>query len=71
MTLWRGVLATGSYLLLKNINIAANHNHPITNCRFDVYSYTTRVAVVNKNGNGDWETCHWEDYQHVAGQYAP
>lgn len=55
------------YPVAKNFNIAANHNHPVLGSRFDVYSYTTRVAVVNKNGNGngDWETfVHMDTFHH-------
>lgn len=53
------------YPVAKNFNIAANHNHPVLGSRFDVYSYTTRVAVVNKNGNGDWETfVHRDAFHH-------
>lgn len=49
----------------KNFNIVANHNHPFTNCRFDVYSYTTRVAMVNKNENGDWDAfVHRDAFHH-------
>ena len=53
------------YPVAKNFNIAANHNHLVIGSRFDVYSYTTRVAVVNKNGNGDWETfVHRDAFDH-------
>ena len=49
----------------KNFNITVNHNHPFINCHFDVYSYTTRVAVVYKNENGDWETfVHRDAFHH-------
>lgn len=51
-----GRVGDGFLPVAKNFNIAENHNHPFANCRFDVYSYTTRVAMVNKNENGDWET---------------
>ena len=43
-----GRVGGGFPLVARNFNIAANHNHPFTNCRFDVYSYTTRVAMVNR-----------------------
>lgn len=46
----------GLYPVSNNFTIVENRNHPFANCRFDVYSYTTRVAMVNKNENGDWET---------------
>lgn len=47
----------------KNFNIAANHNHPVLG--FDVYSYTTRVAMVNKNEKGEWETfVHRDAFHH-------
>lgn len=46
----------GLYPVSNNFTIVANHSHTCPNSRFDVYSYTTRVAVVNKNENGDWET---------------
>lgn len=39
----------GLYPVSNNFTIVANHNHPVPNSRFDVYSYTTRVAMVNKN----------------------
>ena len=42
------------YPVAKNFNIAANHNHPVIGSRFDVYSYTTRVAMVNRDENGNW-----------------
>ena len=49
----------------NNFNIVTNHNHPVPNSRFDVYSYTTRVAVVNKNENGNWETfIHRDAFYH-------
>lgn len=46
---------SGFYPVARNFNIAENHNHPICNSRFDVYSYTTCVAMVNKNENDEWE----------------
>lgn len=57
-----GRVGNGFLPVAKNFNIAANHNHPVLG--FDVYSYTTRVAVVNKNGNGDWETLVHRDAFH-------
>ena len=55
----------GLYPVSNNFTIAANHNHPIPNSRFDVYSYTTRVAVVNKDENGNWETfVHRDAFHH-------
>nr|DAX76485.1 MAG TPA: hypothetical protein [Caudoviricetes sp.] len=48
-----GLIGDGFLPVAKNFNIAANHNYPIRNSQFDVYSYTTRVAVVNKDENGD------------------
>lgn len=58
-----GRVGDGFLPVAKNFNIAANH--PFTNCRFDVYSYTTRVAMVNKNENGDWETfVHRDAFHH-------
>lgn len=60
-----GRVSDGFLPVAKNFNIAANHNHPFTNCRFDVYSYTTRVAMVNKNENGGWETfVHRDAFHH-------
>lgn len=53
-----GRVGDGFLPVAKNFNIAANHNHPIRNSRFDVYSYVTRVAVVNKNENGDWDALY-------------
>lgn len=56
---------SGFYPVARNFNIAENGNHPICNSRFDVYSYTTRVAMVNKNENGDWETfVHRDAFHH-------
>ena len=56
---------SGFYPVARNFNIAANHNHPICNSRFDVYSYTTLVARVNKNENGDWDTfVHRDAFHH-------
>ena len=53
------------YPVAKNFNIAANHNIEVLGSRFDVFSYTTRVAVVNKNENGDWETfVHRDAFYH-------
>lgn len=60
-----GRVGNGFLPVAKNFNIVANHNHPVLGSRFDVYSYTTRVAVVNKNGNGDWETfVHRDAFHH-------
>lgn len=56
---------SGFYPVARNFNIAENGNHPICNSRFDVYSYTTRVAIVNKNENGDWDTfVHRDAFHH-------
>ena len=53
------------YPVAKNFNIVANHNHLVIGSRFDVYSYTTRVAIVNKNENGDWDTfVHHDAFHH-------
>lgn len=49
-------LIDGLYTVSNNFTIVANHNYPCPNSRFDVYSYTTLVAFVNKNENGDWDT---------------
>lgn len=59
-----GRVGDGFLPVAKNFNIAANHNHPVRNSRFDVYSYVTRVAVVNKNENGDWDTLVHRDAFH-------
>lgn len=60
-----GRVGDGFLPVAKNFNIAANHSHPIRNCRFDVYSYTTCVARVNKNENDDWETfVHRDAFHH-------
>lgn len=49
----------------KNFNIVKSHSHPICNSMFDVYSYSTRVAMVKKNENGDWETfVHRDAFHH-------
>ena len=56
---------SGFYPVARNFNIAENGNHPICNSRFDVYSYTTCVAMVNKNENGDWDTfVHRDAFHH-------
>lgn len=61
----RGRVGDGFLPVAKNFNIAMNHNHPIPNSRFDVYFYKTRVAVVNKNENGDWDTfVHRDAFHH-------
>ena len=55
----------GLYPVSNNFTIVANHNHPVPNSRFDVYSYTTRVAVVNKSENGDWDAfVHRDAFHH-------
>ena len=55
----------GLYPVSNNFTIAANHNHPCPNSRFDVYSYTTRVALMNKDENGNWETfVHRDAFHH-------
>ena len=46
---------SGFYPVARNFNIAENGNHPICNSRFDVYSYTTRVAMV---GRVDWDALY-------------
>ena len=46
----------GLYPVSNNFTIVTNHNHPVPNSRFDVYSYTTLVAVVNRDENGNWDT---------------
>lgn len=57
----------GLYPVSKNFTIAANHNHPIRNSRFDVYSYTTCVAMVNKNENNEWDTfVHRDAFHHTT-----
>jgi len=56
---------SGFYPVARNFNIAANHNHPGCNSRFDVYSYTTRVAMVNRDENGNWDTfVHRDAFHH-------
>ena len=60
-----GRVGDGFLPVAKNFNIAANHNHPVCNSVFDVYSYTTRVAMVNKNENGGWDTfVHRDAFHH-------
>jgi hypothetical protein len=60
-----GRVGDGFLPVARNFNIAANHNHPIRNHRFDVYSYTTRVAMVNKIENNDWDTfVHRDAFHH-------
>lgn len=56
---------SGFYPVARNFNIAENHNHPICGSMFDVYSYTTRVAMVKKNENNEWETfVHRDAFHH-------
>lgn len=63
--LMAGRVGDGFLPVAKNFNIAANHNHPFTNCRFNVYSYTTLVAVVNRDENGNWDTfVHRDAFHH-------
>lgn len=53
------------YPVSNNFTIVANHSHPCPNSRFDVYSYTTRVAMVNKDEKGNWETfVHRDAFHH-------
>lgn len=60
-----GRVGDGFLPVAKNFNIAANHNHPVPNSRFDVYSYTTLVAVVNRDENGNWDTfVHHDAFHH-------
>lgn len=60
-----GRVGDGFLPVARNFNIAENHNHPIKNCRFDVYSYTTLVARVNKNEKDEWETfVHRDAFHH-------
>lgn len=55
----------GLYPVSNNFTIAENHNHPVCHSQFDVYSYTTRVAMVRKNNNGDWDTfVHRDAFDH-------
>lgn len=55
----------GLYPVSNNFTIVANHNHPVPNSRFDVYSYTTLVAVVNRDENGNWDTfVHRDAFHH-------
>lgn len=63
--LQHGRVGDGFLPAAKNFNIAENHNHPICGSMFDVYSYTTHVAMVKKNENGDWETfVHRDAFYH-------
>lgn len=63
--LMAGRVGDGFLPVAKNFNITANHNHPIRNSRFDVYSYTTCVARVNRNENDEWETfVHRDAFHH-------
>nr|DAN32184.1 MAG TPA: tRNA methyltransferase [Herelleviridae sp.] len=56
----------GLYPVSNNFTIVANHNTRIVNTMFDVYSYTTRVAMVNRNENGDWDTfVHRDAFHHT------
>lgn len=55
----------GLYPVSNNFTIVANHSHPVPNSRFDVYSYTTLVVVVNRGENGNWETfVHRDAFHH-------
>lgn len=60
-----GRVGDGFLPVAKNFNIAMNHNHPVPGNRFDVFSYTTLVAVVNRDENGDWQTfVHRDAFHH-------
>ena len=60
-----GRVGDGFLPVAKNFNIAENRSHLFASCRFDVYSYTTRVAMVNKNEKGEWETfVHRDAFHH-------
>ena len=59
-----GRVGDGFLPVAKNFNIAENHNHPVPGCRFDVYSYTTLVAVVNRDENGNWDVLVHRDAFH-------
>lgn len=60
-----GRVGSGFLPVAKNFNLAANYHHPVLGSRFDVYSYTTRVAMVNKNEKGEWETfVHRDAFHH-------
>lgn len=55
----------GLYPVSNNFTIVTNHNHPVPNSRFVVYSYTTLVAVVNRDENGNWDTfVHRDAFHH-------
>ena len=55
----------GLYPVSNNFTIVANHNHPVLGSRFDIYSYTTLVAVVNRDENGNWDTfVHRDAFHH-------
>lgn len=55
----------GLYPVSTNFTIVANHIHSVTNSRFDVYSYTTLVVVVDRNENGNWDTfVHCDAFHH-------
>ncbi len=56
---------SGFYPVARNFNISENGNHLVPNSRFDVYSYTTLVAVVERDEYGDWETfVHRDAFHH-------
>lgn len=59
-----GRVEDGFLPVARNFNICANHNHPLVGGRFDVYSYTTLVARVNRNENDKWETFVCRDAFH-------
>ena len=59
-----GRVGDGFLPVAKNFNIAMNHNHPVLGSQFDVYSYTTRVAMVNKNEDNEWDVLVHRDAFH-------
>ena len=56
---------SGFYPVAKNFNITENGCAPSGYRMFDVYSYTTRVAVVSQDETGNWTTyAHYKAFDH-------
>lgn len=58
---------TGSYLSLRISTLLRTAATRLPIGRFDVYSYTTRVAVVNRDENDNWDTfVHRDAFHHTT-----
>lgn len=61
----RGHVGDGFYPVARNFNIAENGYAPSGYRMFNVYSYTTRVAVVSQDEQGNCTTyVHYSAFDH-------